>query len=293
MKYIMIPLLSFTLLPAAQELQENASYQLVNKFSITKEPWVVAYNNADGLDIAFADRENIYTFDPKNNKTTTVKETKKQSIQYPFYNVESVLYDTESNYNPEKQHLVIMADNSTDDLTTINAFNPMINEGVIVLDQDVIMLHKTIDSLLKDLKCKQCCTEKVALDAPHLKSLEKNRKLLFKGDICSSCVQAITHCPAKQFLAVAYKRRDLYPVELRNWIRILAIGDNQPRVIDMISFSAPVLSIAFDESGNKILIGLENKEIHEYQLTNRTFIDKVKIFVIPVVALIGIGFLMS
>ncbi len=289
MKYAMIPLLSFTLLPAAQELQENASYQLAHKFSLTKEPWVVAYNNADGLAIAFADRENIYTFDPENKESTLVKKTRNQSIQYPFYSAKKALYDTESNYNPAEQRLVIMSDNSIDDLRTINSFNQMNQKGIIVADQQAVMINKKIDSLLKDLKCQQCNPEEVDCNAKYLKSLEKDRELLFKGDICSSCVQAITYCPAKQFLAVAYKRRGLYYVS--NLVRILAVGDNQVKIIKMINFSDPVLSIAFDESGNKILIGLKNKEIHEYHFGPRSSINKVNpwVFIFPV--LIGISFL--
>jgi len=291
MKYTIIPLLSFTLLPAAQELQETGSYQFVHEFFITNKPRIVAYNNADGPPIAFADNKNIYTFDPENKQVIRVKETKNKSIQYPFYSEGKALYDTESKYNPAKQQLVIMSDNSTHDLTTMNSFSQISQKGVIVADQQAVMINKKIDSLPKKLKCRECYPEEPIVDSNYLESLEKNRKLLFKGDICSSCVQAITYCPAKQFLAIAYKRKDFDSEGIRNWVKIFAIGDNQAKIIETIKFLNPVLSIAFDESGNKILIGLENKKIYEYHFGLRSFIDKVK-DLMPVALLIGFGLLM-
>lgn len=186
-----------------------------------------------------------------------------------------------------------MSDNLIGDLTTVNSFRQMSQEGVIVADQQAVMINEKIDSLLKKLKCQRCNPEEVDCNAKYLKSLEKDRKLLFKGDICSSCVQAITCCPAKQFLAIAYKRRDSDHERIRNCVKIFAIGDNQAKIIETIELLNPVLSIAFDESGNKILIGLENKKIHEYHFGLRSPTDKLKALIPAAAFLIGVGLLMS
>jgi len=288
MKYAIIPLLSFTFLPAAQELHESGTYQSAQRFHLPQKPLIVAYNNDDSPPlIAFTDAENIYTFNPESGETVLSQKAKKKSIEYPFYFRGEVVYDSQNTSYDPSQNLVKLSDQSTADLTALCSFSQIRETGIIIVDPPVKTTHE-IDPLLKELKCQQCRQKKTPLESFYLKPL-RDRKLLFKGDICSECVTAIAYCPAKQFLAVAHKKSNYFIKGTDYWVRVMSINNNQLKVIKMISFSSPILSMTFTASGDKLLIGLENKEMHEYHFDPHTWFDKIKPLFISVIFLIGIS----
>jgi len=271
MKYAiipLIPLLSLALLPA-EEVLETGTYKFARTFNLPQKPHVVAYNNGDGPPfIAFSDKESVYTFNPETNEIVAERQAEKKSIAYPFYLDGEVVYDSQDTRFDPRQNSVMLSDSSTADITTLQSFSQIRETGIIVVDQPVKATN-IIDPLLKELKCHECLHEQnLPPDQYHLKPLT-DRKLIFKEDICSEYVTTISYCPAKQFLAIAYKKKYYFPKGPKSWVRILSIKDNKIKVIQTSELHSPILSLTFNESGDKLLIGLENKELHEYHFGPR------------------------